>query len=157
MIYVNTHTKENFAGDYPFGGHFSVYLCSERTMDSYDQFIRGSRHKHCCRRGISSVIGVFVLMYLGERGEPAAQPDHWEQELRKVFFILILLVSGLLFLSLLIAILLAENIWRGNAEEITAVAIVDVLILIGLLVITELFVMVNMLRKHKDTASARND
>jgi hypothetical protein len=41
------------------------------------------------------VIGVFVLMYLGERGEPAAQPDHWEQELRKVFFILILLVSGL--------------------------------------------------------------
>ncbi|SRR5579875_8797 len=103
------------------------------------------------------VIGVFVLMYLGERGGPAAQPDHWEQELRKVFFILILLVSGLLFLSLLIAILLAENIWRGNAEEITAVAIVDVLILIGLLVITELFVMVNMLRKHKDTASARND
>jgi MFS family permease len=103
------------------------------------------------------VIGVFVLMYLGERGEPAAQPDHWEQELRKVFFILILLVSGLLFLSLLIAILLAENTWRGNAEEITAVATVDVLILIGLLVITELFVMVNMLRKHKDTASARND
>lgn len=92
------------------------------------------------------IIGVFILMYLSIRRGLAARPANWERERRNMFFILILFVSGSLVLSLLVVALLAWNIWKLNAEVMTAVAAADVLIMVGLLLSIELFVALNLFR-----------
>lgn len=95
------------------------------------------------------VAGIFVLLYLGERGGPAARPTQWEREPRKLFYTLVLFVLSFLVLSLIVAMLLAGNVLRAHVEQITSLTTADVIILIGLLITLEIFMMLTLLKKRK--------
>ena len=102
-----------------------------------------------------AVVGILLLLilsvpllYLGQRGGPESHPNRWEKEPRTLLFVLIFFIYGLIFLSVLIAILWVRNIWRMNTDMATIIAIADLLMMIGLLLITETFTILHLLQKR---------